>query len=279
MNEIIILNIAFFIIGSCFGSFLSVLIYRTIHSKKGIVKGRSACPHCRHRLKAIHLVPLLSYIFQGGRCTFCHKPISPTYPILELLTGLLFLTNFNFLVNQYDQVSWLVFSVDSIFWLKLLLFNLLSLNLLAICFADLQKKSIPENFLYVWIALSLFSLVFTATDILAMITDHGLAILLALTFFGGQYLVSKGRWLGSGDIYFSLGMAVLLGLSNFILALICAYFIGSLIIIILMLSKQVKAKQTIPFTPFLVMGTLIAFYYGSDIIYWYFNTFLNINFF
>lgn len=279
MSETLIFNLASFIIGTCFGSFLSVLIYRSTNNKKGIVKGNSYCPHCHHQLKPKNLIPLISYIFQCGRCSYCRKPISPFYPIIELISGLLFLANFNFLLGQLPNPSWAAFQTDWIFWLKLVFYNANILNLLAICFADLQKKAIPESFLYSWIVSSIVGIAFTYIDPISVITDQGLTVLVALLFFGGQYLISRGRWLGSGDIYFSAGMALLLGFSKFTLAVICSYFIGSAVIIILLIMKQVKAKQTIPFTPFLVMGTLVAFYYGNDIINWYFNSFLNINFF
>lgn len=277
MNEIIFLDIIIFILGGAFGSFLSVLVYRSISGKKGIITGHSACPNCHHRLSPLNLIPIFSWIFQGGRCSYCHKPISIIYPALELTTGLLFLANFNFLLTQSANPTWPALANDWLFWIKFLFFDLLSLNLLAICFADLQKKAIPDIFLYSWIALTILNLIFDYQNILSLPNNQGIAILAALLFFGLQFLLSKGRWLGSGDIYLGLGMGALLGLSKFALALICSYFIGSIIVIILLILHQVKAKQTVPFAPFLVLGTLIAFYYGDQILHWYFTSFLNLN--
>jgi len=78
-----------FVIGTCTGSFLSATIYR-MKSGDSIVKGRSKCPKCKIQLKAKNLVPLLSYIFQRGKCGSCKERISVHYPLIELLTGLAF---------------------------------------------------------------------------------------------------------------------------------------------------------------------------------------------
>lgn len=279
MNEQIIFSIATFVIGTCFGSFLSVLIYRSLNRKKGIVTGKSSCPHCKHQLGPLDLIPLLSWILKGGRCSYCHKLISPLYPTMELATGLLFMANFNLLISSGGYSDWMAFSTNWLFWLKFIYYDLLTINLLAICFADLQKKSIPNIFLFAWVFLTAPGFILSGPDLSANLGSHLLALLAALLFFGGQYAISRGRWLGSGDIYLAAGMGMLLGLSNFILAVACSYLIGSVIVILLLIVKKAKVKQTIPFAPFLVMGTIIAFYQGNEIISWYLTNLLPVNFF
>jgi len=127
--------------------------------------------------------------------------------------------------------------------------------------------------------LSLPGVLLNGGNLYNNVINHLLALAIALAIFGGQYAASKGRWLGSGDIYLSAGMALLLGLNNFILATVCSYLIGSLIVITLMLAKRARIKQTVPFAPFLIMGTFVAFYHGNEIINWYFSNFLSLNFF
>ncbi len=273
--ENIFISIVLFFIGSCFGSFLSVVISRSLEGKKGIVAGRSACPHCHHQLKFWNLIPIFSWIFQKGNCTFCHKKISPIYPALELATGLLFLNNFFFLQFSYFPNLWdnhpatlELFTV--LFWIKFIYLGLINLALLSLCFSDLQKKLIPNSFLYFWIAICLPIPFLSGENPIYSI----LAILLALTFFGGQYMVSKGHWLGSGDIYIAVGMALLLGFKGVILAIVCSYLIGASISILLLLLQKIKVKKTIAFAPFLCLGTLIAIYLGSDLITWYLANFL-----
>lgn len=273
--ENIFISIVLFFIGSCFGSFLSVVISRSLEGKKGIIAGRSVCPQCHHQLKFWNLIPIFSWIFQKGKCTFCRKKISPIYPALELATGLLFLNNFFFLQFSYFPNLWNshpatleLFSM--LFWVKFIYLGLINLALLSLCFSDLQKQLIPNSFLYFWIAICLPIPFLSGDNPLYSI----LAILVALVFFGGQYMVSKGRWLGSGDIYIAVGMALLLGFKGMILAIVCSYLIGASISILLLLLQKIKVKKTIAFAPFLCLGTLVAIYLGNDLITWYLANFL-----
>lgn len=276
--NIFLINLFIFIIGACFGSFISVIIYRSIKHENGIIAGHSKCPSCKKKLKFYHLIPIVSFLFLGGKCAYCRKKISPAYFLLEILSGMLFLTNFNLLIYGFQQNDFTLIFQDWYFWAQFIYLNILSLIILAIAFADLEKKAIPANFLYFWIFLSILSLTFNNNSLLTIVINQGIAILAALLFFGGQYLLSQGRWLGSGDIYFAVGMAILLGLQKFTLAVITSYLIGSLIVVLLFLFKQVKRKQKLPFTPFLIMGTLISLYFGNQIINWYLHSFLILNF-
>jgi leader peptidase (prepilin peptidase)/N-methyltransferase len=100
-----------------------------------------------------------------------------------------------------------------------------------------------------------------------------LALLINVILLGGQWFFSKGRWLGSGDIFYSIGMAVLLGWQKDLLGIFISYLIGSIIAIILLVSKKADRQTAVPFTPFLILGTLIAFYFGQDLINWYIGIF------
>lgn len=82
------LKIYSFAFGAIVGSFLNVVIYR-LPLKKDLVKSRSGCPKCGSQLKWYHNIPLLSFVFLGGKCAFCKTPISLRYPLIELLAGLL----------------------------------------------------------------------------------------------------------------------------------------------------------------------------------------------
>lgn len=85
--ELLILYILIFIMGTVFGSFCTLAIYR-IPRKKNITNERSFCPNCKHKLGFFDLIPVFSYIFLGGKCRYCHKKISNSYFIIELLMGL-----------------------------------------------------------------------------------------------------------------------------------------------------------------------------------------------
>lgn len=273
MSELIFISIIIFILGCSFGSFLSVAIGRTLKHQKGIFFGASACPKCHHELATQDLIPLLSWIFRGGRCAYCHKPISIEYPALELITGLLFLTNYASLLTSTQYFDFAENPANPlIFWTKMAYLCLTSLSLLTICFSDLKTKTIPNIFLSLWILICLPAFLFSPFGLASALLTRFIALAIAIFFFGSQYFLSKGRWLGSGDILIAVGMGLLLGWEKLLLAVILSYFLGSIIGIILLLSHKKKIKQAVAFGPFLVMGTLISLYFGNQIISWYVST-------
>lgn len=262
-----------FILGCCFGSFLSVAIGRTLKQQKGIFLGTSACPKCKHKLSPWDLIPIFSWIFHKGRCAYCHKPISIEYPALELITGLLFLTNYTSLLAPSQFFDFAENPANQLFfWPKLIFLCLTSLSLLSICFSDLKTQTIPNIFLSLWILLCIPAFLLTPIGFSASLISRLIALVIAIFFFGGQYILSKGRWLGSGDIWIAIGMGLLLGWEKLLLAIVLSYLIGSIVAIILLLCKKKKVKQAIAFGPFLVMGTLISLYFGNQIISWYLST-------
>ena len=261
---ILLITFFLFVLGLSLGSFLSVVIER-IHSKsKGIVFGYSKCPSCGHRLKTLDLIPLVSYIMLKGSCRYCQKKVSSHYFYLELFTALVITSLF----FQYTFVMETPASIEvsSILALTFVLKSLVSLLLVAIFFYDLKYLEIPDLFLFPFIGMAaITSLMLGQPDFMSML----IAALIALVFFGGQILVSKGEWLGEGDLYIGLGMAALFGWQLFLVALIISYLIGGSAAGIFLITKKVNAKTKVPFAPFLVMGTFITMFMGSDILNWY----------
>lgn len=268
--------IIIFILGTTLGSFLSVVIYRTKTGKKGIFLSRSFCPSCKNRIKWRHLIPILSWLFLRGKCAYCGKKISAHYILLELFTGLLFLItflNWNFIESiptfvdpqflNYD-INWEIFQIF-VFYIIEFTF------LIAIFFYDLMHKEIPDRF-----SLPAIAIAIAGGLILKIITP--LAMLLGgatlFVFFLLQFLISKGTWIGGGDLRLGALMGIVLGLNKGLLALIIAYFLGAIISIYLLARKKVKGKSQIAFGPFLVIGTLIAIFLGKRILNWYLNTLL-----
>jgi prepilin signal peptidase PulO-like enzyme (type II secretory pathway) len=264
-----LISILLFILGSAFGSFLSVLVYRLLHNQKGILWGHSRCPQCKHRLKPWDLIPIISWLIKGGRCSYCKKNISAIYPSLELVTGLLFVTNYNLIISGENFQFFNNYQTDWLLIVKMVFLCLISLNLVAIFFSDLQKKTIPNLLLYTWIGLTAFAFLLTGNNFIDELINRAIALGIGLVFFGGQYLVSKGKWLGSGDIYVAAGMALLLGVNNFLVAVAFSYIIGCLISLPLLIFKKLKFKETIAFAPFLILGTLLALYHGNNFLNWY----------
>ena len=96
-----------------------------------------------------------------------------------------------------------------------------------------------------------------------------IALGIAVIFFGGQILLSKGKWLGEGDLYFAISMGFLLGWKLFIIAIVLTYIIGAFLSIILLTFKKAGAKTKIPFAPFMVIGTFTTIFIGPEILDWY----------
>ncbi len=252
------------------GSFLSVVNYRIRHNKPGILFGRSECRHCRKKLKASQLIPLISYIVAKGKCKHCGKPISPSYPMLELISGLLLL--FLYITHPFIGVTFSgITFFDGFILLNYFYTAFVVLCLIGILFYDIEYLEIPELYTFPAIAIIFLWGIFSPTiELYDMAIGGGLAAL----FFGGQVILSKEQWLGSGDTQVGILMGLFLGWKLFLVALMSTYFLGLLITLVLMALKKVNTKSKIPFAPFLVMGTLISLFYGNYLIELYTKTLL-----
>ncbi len=263
MNIQIAVAILITILGAIVGSFLSVVISRTHNQEKGIWFGRSICPHCKKQLKWYYLFPIFSYLFLRGKCGFCGKRISAHYLGLEILTAGFFLMAFikapfidpNFAINYTSLELSLFYTV---------LFTFLSV----IFFYDLLYKEIPDRFSIPAIIIAIIMAVITGTPTILSI---GIALLIIVLFFGGQIVISRGAWLGGGDLRLGVLMAVILGWKVMILALILSYIIGAVLSLILIATKKANRKTAIPFGPFLIIGLVIAMFWGELIITKYFQ--------
>ncbi len=269
-------SIIVFILGTAIGSFLSVVVHRTKKGKKGILLSRSICPSCKKKIKWKHLIPVFSWVFLQGKCSYCKKTISFHYLLLEILTGLIFVAtflNWNFIevIPALTNPGILNYSMDwQIF--QIFLFYIVTFSfLIAIFFYDLKYKEIPDRFSLPAIAIAIAGgIVFNIISPLTMLIG-GLAV---FVFFFLQFLISKGTWIGGGDLRMGALIGVLLGWEKGLLAVIISYFIGAILSIYLLATKRVGRKSTIPFGPFLVIGTIISLFYGQCILDWYLTTLL-----
>lgn len=256
------------ILGASIGSFLSVVIFRLKHKQKGAIIGRSRCPHCKKTLSTYDLIPIVNYILLGGRCRYCHTSISIYYFFLEITTALVFLLMYLRFPFVLDGNMLSNYAID---WMTALQYLFATVNgtlLIGIFFFDLQYMEVPDLLVYPLIVIGLLgSLVTKAVDFPSIL----IAMAIAAVFFGGQRVLSKGKWLGEGDIYVALGMAVIFGWKLFLIAVSFSYVIGALICIILLATKSLKVKSKIPFAPFLVFGTFVTILYGNEILAWYLN--------
>lgn len=241
-----------FLVGLCFGSFSSVIVYRLYSGQKGLLWGRSKCPKCKHGLGAKDLVPLLSFVFSGFKCRYCRKRISSIYPLLELSMGTMFV------VTTY----WV--GVESV-W-KLAYFLFLTFIFVTISFYDILYQEIPDSLSLPTVVLAGLAGVFGHLHSLGSL---GLGFAVPVAFFATLFLASRGRWLGGGDIRIGAIMGLVLGWPNILVGLFLAYFIGSLFSAVGLATKKIHLKSAIPFGPFLFLGTYIAMIWGDRIVNWY----------
>ena len=239
-----------FIIGLFIGSFLNVLIDRIAREEKFIF-GRSHCESCHHLLSWQDLVPLFSFLFLNGRCRYCRAKIPLWLPIVELATGIIF-----FLTTWF---SW-GFSWELVF-LRLIIASLL----LVIFFADLKYCLVYGVIIYPILAIILIYQ-FIFHGYWPVLANPLLSSLGTGLFFYFLYFFTKKKGLGLGDVQIGLLMGLLLGFPNIIVALYLAFLTGALVGIILIIVGRAKLKTAIPFGPFLILATFIAWFIGDQIV-------------
>lgn len=256
-----LMPIILFVFGTMVGSFLSVLIHRIHEKKAGILFGRSQCPKCKYKLRPLDLIPVLSYVFTRGKCRNCKKSISLTYPALELMTGFTFLALYLFMPHLFE-IHGTSYSTG---YLHTVLFYYLAFTgLIYTFFYDLKYMEISDRILLPLIGLGVI-LPFTPNYFLTP-NDMAFGLLIPVLFFGFQILISKGKWIGGGDLRIGALMGVLLGWQAVLVALFTGYLLGAITGLMLLSSKKFTRKSMIPFGPFLVVGAYIAFFYGQEII-------------
>jgi len=261
----ILIFIFIFLFGITIGSFLNVVIYR-FNTGFPVVKGRSMCMSCGHKLKWYELIPLLSYLLQSGKCRVCKAPISKQYFFVELLTGLMFVfIGLHFLQALF--ISSLLFAF--LFFIFVFLFSLL----IIISVYDIRHKIIPDKLVFIF-DVSAFLVIFvnytTANPlfVLPSVMDLLSGPLFAMPF-ALLWLISKGKWMGLGDAKLMLGLGWMLGPVLSLPSVILSFWIGavvSLFVMFLSKKKKINMKTEIPFAPFLIIGAFIVFLFNIDIV-------------
>lgn len=239
-----------FVLGLVIGSFANVCIFR-LPRRQSLVFPASHCPHCNAAILPHQNIPVLSYLLLRGRCARCREPISPRYPLVELLTGVLFL-----LVYRRFGPTWE--GAEAAILLG---------ALLIISFIDLEHKLVPDLITVPGIVAGLlFSLLVPPAQFLnslyGVVLGGGLFYLIALVSRGGM---------GGGDIKLIAMIGAFVGWKLTLVAMFAAILLGSLVAVALLILKLKRRKDMIPFGPFLALGALGALFYGHAIINWYFS--------
>jgi prepilin signal peptidase PulO-like enzyme (type II secretory pathway) len=246
----LLFSIFSFIFGCFIGSFLCVLADRLPRGEQ-FLKGRSKCEKCHHVLSAFDLIPVVSYLMLGGKCRFCHTKIPIHLLFTELLTGIAFLAVF--LYVYYLSLPLVLFLV--------LIIPISSY--IGMFIADANYGIIPDEFIGIAIIGTLIYLYISNP---ATIIAHFFVGICTLIFFLILFFATRGRGMGFGDVKLSLSLGFFLGFPNIIIGLYSAFLTAAIVSVILIILKKKKLRgDTIPFGPFLVIGTLLAFFAGSQI--------------
>jgi prepilin signal peptidase PulO-like enzyme (type II secretory pathway) len=262
-----------FILGLCVGSFLNCVIYRLETGKS--LKGRSFCPKCKKQLKWTDLIPVFSFLFLCGKCKYCKEKISLQYPIVEISTATIFLMVFNIIPNLIGNPEYYhlipAFAVMTE-WIMVMAFYFYIASVMIVIFVyDLKHYEIPDKILIPAIIATAIYDIFILCQPFSLICsiNYIFAALIGSGFFLSIFLISKGLWMGFGDVKFAILMGLLLGFPNILLALFLSFFFGAIIGIILMVFKKKGIKSEIPFAPFLIIGTFLTVFWGEQIMSWY----------
>lgn len=251
------------ILGICLGSFVNAAVWR-IKVKKDIVHDRSECIHCHHKLAAIDLIPVLSWVLLRGKCRYCKKPISAQYPIVELLVMLYFVGSYLLWPTSLDSsYAW----IDFILWLSY------GVGLAILFVYDLKWYLLPDKVVWPLVFLGAVDFINMALWQQWSLPQFLTELVLAVVAIGGVYYVlyflSGGKGVGFGDVKLGLFMGLALGWQAALVCLFLANIIGFLAIVPGLISGKLKRGSRIPFGPFLIIGFILAGIWGQAFFDWY----------
>ncbi len=252
--------IIFFIFGLIIGSFLNVVICR--YNTGRTFGGRSACMSCSKQLCWYELIPIGSFLWQKGKCVACKTKISIQYPLVEIITGVIFAALF----LKFQFIFW----TNTLEFAALLGFYAALFSLLmVIAVYDLRHKIIPDTLALIFGFLAFVGMFFFTNGSFYMhlpSLNNFLAGPILAFPFAALWLVSRGRWMGFGDAKLALGLGWMLGLPLGLSSLVLSFWIGAGVgILLLIFSRKHNAKSEIPFAPFLVLGAILVFLFEINL--------------
>jgi leader peptidase (prepilin peptidase)/N-methyltransferase len=269
-----LIGIFAFLFGLIIGSFLNVCIVR-IPERKSIVMPASACPKCGTPIRPYDNIPVLSYVFLGGKCRSCKTKISPIYPLVELLTALLFLGCFLAFGLSLETLKWAIFSAVLVVLVftdlrERILPNVVNLTGFGLGLA-LSLVTKPSDGTALWLANRFFDFpppqpVLSLVDaLLGAFLGSGLLWLVSEAYFR----LRKREGMGFGDVKMMLMVGTFLGPKRTLLTIFAGSVLGSVIGIVYILARRKGSNYELPFGTFLGMAALLAAFFGTQVVNWY----------
>ena len=261
MSIVIILIIGLFI-----GSFLGVLINR-LPRNEDFIKGHSHCEFCKKDLKAIDLIPVLSFVSTKGKCRYCHKALPYFYPIIEISTGILFALVYIFSIPNFQFIISNELLIPQ-FLITLIYHLIIVAGFIIIFFIDLKEGIILDKILLpLIIIIATYLLIINPQSLIINLVCGLIAFLFFLVIALSFKFIRGKEGMGGGDVKLAFVLGLFLGFPNIILALYIAFLTGAAVGIILILWKKKNLKSTsLPFGPFLLFGTLVCLFFGNQIL-------------
>lgn len=279
VDPAIVIGVFVFLFGLVIGSFLNVCIVR-IPEKKSMVTPASACPKCGSEIRAYDNIPVVSWLLLRGRCRFCKAHISAMYPVVELLTALLFLRCYAAFGLTPQAFKWAAFSA----------------LMIVLVFTDLRERILPDVVNYTGLCIGLIVSFFAppmdgtanliasrlfaspppapvlsfADALLGAIIGSGL-----LWFVSEAYFRLRGReGMGLGDVKMMLMAGAFLGVKRTLLTIFAGSLLGSVLGIAFILAKRKGSDYELPFGTFLGMAALLVVFFGTPVVNWYQSMFM-----
>lgn len=228
--------------------------------------GRSICDFCHKQIHWFDNIPLLSYLVLRGKCRFCKEPIALSHPVIELLTGALFVWWY-WGGSLFFQLTLAPFhTLQPLFWLGV------GVIMIIIVMADLLYLLIPDVAVGLLLLMTIvYRIVLTMFGIMNIddLVKSVVGMILMVAFFGGLWLVTKGKGMGMGDVKLVAPLALLLGWPKVLVGMFLAFVLGAIVGVVLIVAGKRQLGQVLPFGPFLVLGTVITLVMGDELVRWY----------
>ncbi len=269
------------LLGLCFGSFVNALVWRlqqqSLSPKKrkaskedlSISKGRSMCVNCGHTLHAVDLLPVVSWVFLRGKCRYCKQAISWQYPLVELVTAIIFVISYIYWPRELQGLEIAAFGA----WLAAVI------GFMALIVYDVRWMLLPNKIIFpLYGVAAAYTL---ARSLAEASTQPILSAILGVAVGGGLFYVlfqiSDGTWIGGGDVKLGFMLGAILG-SPLLAALMLfgSSLLGTVYAGGLGIAGKMSPKSRIPFGPFLIIATIIVMLFGQAIIDWYLSNYLHV---